>query len=98
MSFIVVKKPSPSGLILIVTDAELVGKKFSEGKRQLDLRQKFYQGQEMSEKEVSALFPAAYILHLTGERAVALAISAGWVQKENVLVVQSVPHAEVILG
>ena len=40
---IVNTKTTPEGLILIVTDSDIINQKFEEGKKQLDLTNKFYQ-------------------------------------------------------
>lgn len=96
-TFIVSKKSSPNGLLLVVTDAELVGKKFEEGKRQLDLTLKFYLGEEKTSAEVKELMKCGYVLHLTGVRAVLLGVELELVDDSKVLVIKKVPHAEVVL-
>ena len=74
---------------------ELFGKDFEEGNKQLDLTSKFYQGEEKSEEEVKTLINDAHILHLTGKEAVALGKELNLVEK--VVVIDNVPHAEVLL-
>jgi hypothetical protein len=98
MSFIVNKKYSPEGFILIVTDKEIVGKVFEEGKKQLDLSKKFYSGDERNAEAVKALIPEVYILHLTGERAVALGVELKLVDSQRIVWVDNVPHAEVLIS
>jgi len=73
MTFIVTEKDTANGLLLVITDKDLIGKKFEEGKKQLDLSNKFYQGEEKSKEEVKELIKCAYILHLTGEKILNLA-------------------------
>ena len=92
---IVNTKTTPEGLILIVTDSDLIGKKFEEGKKQLDLTKKFYLGEEKSVEEIKELLNDAYILHLTGKEAVAFGKELGLVDK--VIVIDNVEHAEVLL-
>ena len=98
MSFIVVKKLSPEGLILVVTDKEIVGKLFEEGNKQLDLTKKFYSGDERDVEAVKALIPEAYILHLTGKNAVALGTELNLVDPQKIIWIANVPHAEVLVG
>lgn len=98
MIFIVAQKNGSHGLLLIVTDREILGKKFEEGKRQLNLSTVFYQGKEMSSAEVKKLFPQAQHLHLTGKQAVALALEEDLIVSKNILWVQGIPHAEVVMG
>ena len=97
MSFIVSKKFAPEGMILVVTDKEIVGKLFEEGNKQLDLTKNFYSGKERNEEAIKAIIPETYILHLTGEKAVALGIELGYVDKEKVVWISGIPHAEVLL-
>ncbi len=92
---IVNTKSTPEGLIVIITDSDLVGKKFEEGNKQLDLTKKFYQGEEKSVEEIKELINDAYVLHLTGKEAVALGKELGLVEK--VITIDNIPHAEVVM-
>jgi len=65
--FIVAGKKNLHGLV-VVTDKEVIGKVFSEGNLQLDLTKDFYKGKEMNSEEMER----AYVVHFTGEKAVAL--------------------------
>ncbi len=95
---IVNRKETPSGILLIVTDSGLIGKKFGEGKKQLDLTTKFYHGQEKTESEIQEMFKNSYLLHLTGEKAVSLGIKAGFVNKDKILIIKGIKHAEAVVG
>ena len=92
---IVNTKTTPEGLILIVTDSDIINQKFEEGKKQLDLTSKFYQGEEKSKEEIKELINDAHILHLTGKEAVALGKELNLV--ENIITIKDIPHAEVLL-
>ncbi|HLD72798.1 MAG TPA: DUF424 family protein [Candidatus Nanoarchaeia archaeon] len=95
---IINRKETSSGILLIVTDSELIGKKFEEGKKQLDLTAKFYQGQEKKESEIQEMFKSSYLLHLTGEKAVSLGIKSGLVDKDKILTIKGVKHAEAVVS
>jgi len=92
---IVNTKKTPEGLILIVTDSNIINQKFEESKKQLDLTSKFYQGEEKSKEEIKELINDAHILHLTGKEAVALGKELNLV--ENVITISNIPHAEILL-
>ena len=96
--FIVAERKSPHGLVVVITDGEVIGKVFLEGKLQLDLTKDFYKGEEKNDEEVERILEKAYIIHFTGERAVALGKRLGLIEEGKVLVVKKVPHAEVMLG
>lgn len=97
MTFIVAPKNGTSGLLLVVTDQEIMGERFEEGKRQLDLSAAFYQGERMEKAEVKKLFTQAQHLHLTGKKAVALALEDDLVGGNNILWIQGIPHVEVVM-
>jgi len=83
-------------MILVVVDDELVGKRFEEGDLQIDLSKEFYKGEKVGEAEVIGLFKKAYIIHLVGERAVGLGIREGYVDKNRIVKIGGVKHAEVL--
>ncbi len=98
MKFIVSEKEGGHGLLLVVTDSDLLGKLFEEGKIQLDLRSTFYKGEEKTKEEVKTLLVGARDIMLTGKAAVALGIELDLVDPKKILYVQKVPHAQVALG
>ncbi len=97
MNFIVSQKQNENALLLVVTDTDILGKKFEEGKVQLDLTKKFYQGEEKNKEEVEKLIKEAKYIHLTGKEAVAIGVEMKLVDNEKILYVQGVPHAEVLV-
>ncbi len=98
MEFMVAQKAGPHGLLLVITDENILGKVFEEGKVQLDLRNSFYRGKKMSKQEIKGLLPKAQHLHLTGKGAVALGVAENYVDPKRILWVKGVPHAEVVCG
>ena len=85
------------GYVLAVCDNELLGKKFSEGDKQLDLTSDFYKGEDMTEDDVADLMRNAEIVNIVGEKSVALAIREEIATKEDVMLVEGVPHVEIIM-
>lgn len=98
MHFIVTEKESTHGLLLVITDEDILGKKFVEGKKQLDLSAKFYLGEKKTKEEVKKLIPKSRHLHLTGKHVVALAVELDLINPKHILWVDKVPHAEVVGG
>ncbi len=97
-SFIFKEKKTPHGLVMIITDTEIIGKKFETDKLQLDLSKEFYTGIEKTKEEIKKKLKKSYVVHLTGKRAVNLGIEIGIVDAGRILIVDSCPHAEVWLG
>lgn len=95
--YIVSEKDTPHGLLVVITDKDIVGKKFEEGKLQLDLTNNFYKGEEKDEEEVKEATSRARHIHFTGDKSVALGIEANLIDQDKILWVSNVPHAEVML-
>ena len=96
MKFVAKIHKGPHGEVLVVSDQEILGKTFSEGKLQLDLTKEFCQGEEKEAEEVKELSKSAYILHLTGENSINL--FSDLIDKGKILIVKKIPHAEVYLA
>ncbi len=98
MEFVVAERPGPHGLLLVITDKDILGKLFEEGRIQLDLRKEFYQGDVREKEEVKKRMLQSRHLHLTGKGAVALGIELDLIRKGRILWVQGTPHAQVVMG
>ena len=83
--------------VLIVTDSDIIGKKFEEGNKQLDLTSEFYGGEEKNKDEVKRLVPTFRHLHLTGKESVAIGIELDLIDPSRILYVSEIPHAEVVV-
>lgn len=84
-------------LMLAICDHDIAGKKLSEGELQIDLSSDFYKGQEMNEKDIIELFKIAYIVNLAGEKSVDLAIRSGIIEKDHIIKIAGVPHAQCVI-
>ncbi len=95
--FIVAQKNSTHGALLVVTDFELIGKKFEDEKLQLDLSKPFYQGEEKSKEETKKLIEKARHVHLTGKNSVCLGVEMDIIDGNRILMIKGIPHAEALL-
>lgn len=80
--------------IIAISDSDIIGKKFEEGKRQLDLTADFYKGKEKTEEEIIQMLKGAYIIQFTGEKSVVFGIKTKIIEKENIIKISGIPHAE----
>lgn len=95
--FTVTHKKGPHGIIVVITDTEILGKYFSEGNRQLDLRSAFYKGEELDIAKIEVILRSGSIVHLTGKQSIALGKRLGIIEDgDKILVVEDVPHAEIV--
>lgn len=84
-------------LILAVCDSDLKGKKFENDKMQLDLSSDFYNGEEMGDEKTIELLKRAAMINLVGKKSVELGIKTGIIEKENIIEVKGIPHAQGIV-
>src|SRR3989338_1477422 len=96
MDYIVAKKQSQFGLLVVITDADIIGKKFEEDRLQLDLTKKFYEGERKSKEEVKRIMLTARHLHLTGKGAVSIGVEMELVDPKKIIFIDKVPHAEIM--
>jgi hypothetical protein len=83
--------------IVAVCDKDLIGKLLEESGKQLDLRSDFYKGEERSVQEIGDLMRNADGVNLVGEEAIALGLQEGVIEKEQVMKVKGIPHAQAVL-
>jgi hypothetical protein len=93
-----IHKNNNGQIILAVCDSELLGKKFEEGKKQLDLSSDFYAGEKRSEKDVSGLMRNSYIINLVGKKSTGLAIKDGLITQNNICEICKIPYANCVVG
>jgi hypothetical protein len=87
--------------VVAIADKELIGKKFEEGKMQLDVKENFYKGEEKSEEEIVQYLRNMKLedatFNIIGDRSVSLALKQGIISEENVGEVQGIKFAMVFM-
>jgi len=83
--------------IAAVCDSELVGQKYVDGDRQLDLTGDFYKGEERTDQEVGDIIRNADIINLVGKNAVKLGIQEEVITQDHVIVIAGIPHAQAVI-
>jgi len=87
--------------VVAVCDSNLLGKKFEEGERVLDVRENFYKGEEMDYGKVVELMRKEAnddaTFNIVGEEAVRTAFDAGIVVKGSEMTVDGVPFVLVLI-
>lgn len=81
--------------VVAICDKNLIGKKFSEGKLCLDVKEGFYKGELMDEEKVKEIFKNATNLNIVGEKSVKLALKEKLIDKSSVIRIKEVPHAQI---
>jgi hypothetical protein len=83
-------------VIVALCDKELIGKKLVEGETELWVNPRFYEGDEVSGSIAVSVIGSATIANLVGKKAVETGIKAGIVEKDNVITIDGVPHAQMV--
>jgi hypothetical protein len=83
--------------IVAVCDSDLLGRKFVDGERQLDLSSDFYKGDERDEKDVGDLIRNADIVNLAGPKAVAIGLQEEVITQDHVITIAGIPHAQAVI-
>ncbi|MFO7678064.1 MAG: DUF424 family protein [Thermoplasmatota archaeon] len=83
-------------LLIGACDEELLGKKFVQGKRQIDVSNNFYKGDRISVETLKKYLKCATIANLVGAKTVDCAVKMGIIDPDCILVIKGIPHAQMI--
>jgi hypothetical protein len=87
--------------VVAVCDSELIGKRFEEGKMQLDIKENFFSGKEMNEEETIKILEKMAdedaTFNIIGEKSIEAALKAGIISEESVCEIQGIPFVLILL-
>lgn len=87
--------------IVAICDSELLGKKFEEGKFQLDVKNSFFNGDETNEEKAIKIMKDMTredaTFNIVGEKSVNAALKAGIILEEGIKKIQGIPFAMILL-
>jgi len=84
------------GILLAVSDLSLIGKSFKENDLQIEISEDFYYGKECNQSIVLELIRGATIVNAVGNRIINLLVKERVIDKDSVLTIKGVPHAQII--
>lgn len=84
-------------ILVAACDSELIGRTFCEGELHLYVNEDFFKGQPADEHEVKTALQEATIANLIGKRSVSCGIDSGVIDEDCVIVIDGVPHAQMVL-
>jgi len=88
-------------MVVAVCDSNLVGQRFEEGDRQIDLTGDFFKGEEKAVDEVREILEDSVkedaTFNFVGREACALAVELELIDEEHILKIQDVPVALALL-
>ena len=80
--------------VIAVCDRELIGKIIEDKKYRIVVSERFYKGEKMDEKQVVGIIKDAGNVNLMGKKSIELGLKAGIIEKENIIKIKGVPHAQ----
>lgn len=95
---IVKKHKSQDGKVIVaICDSNLIGKKYCEDEKQLDLTSDFYKGKEIDPEKCDNIIKEANILNIVGEKSIRHCIKKGLLSEKNVMRIAGIPFAQPYL-
>jgi len=87
--------------VVAICDSDLIGKKFEEGKFQLDIKESFFKEDEISEEQgvkiIKKMSAEDATFNIVGEKSVNTALKAGIISEDGIKRIQGIPFAMVLL-
>lgn len=87
--------------VVAICDKELLGKYFEENNLQLDVKESFYKGEQISEKQaikiIQDLAKEDATFNLIGEKTINSALKAGIIQQQGIKKISQIPYALVLM-
>jgi hypothetical protein len=83
-------------VLVALCDRAVIGKTFREGELRMKVFERFYRGTLLEVDDCDPYLMEATIGNFVGKDSVGKAVELGLVDRENVLTVEGVPHAQMI--
>lgn len=81
--------------ILAAADANVIGKVLEEGKYCMHVKESFYKGEKISEKELAVKLNEFESVNLIGEKCVNIALKEGIASEKSIVKISGVPHLQI---
>jgi len=90
------ERDTGEGLVVAVCDEAILGETFEHGEVSLTVTEEFYGGDPADPGTVADSLARCTTANLVGERAVEVAVDAGFVAEENVMEIDGTLHAQLL--
>ena len=82
-------------IIIAICDKNLIGKKIKTKDLEINITERFYKGEELSEQEILKLLKEAENINILGQKSIDFAIKHKIIKKSSVIFIKNVPHAQI---
>ena len=89
---------SDGRMVLAACDEFVLGCSYAQGKLRLKVHESFYRDEVVPEAVLISMMQEADIMNLVGESTISIAISEGYVDRENIITIDGMVHAQVVKG
>ena len=87
--------------IVAICDSDLLGKKFEENNKELNMKPSFFEGDEKNEKEVFEIIEREAAedatFNIVGKESVEAALEAGIIDKQGIMKIDNIPIARGLM-
>ncbi len=87
--------------IVSLCDSELIGKTFSEGMKQIEIKPGFFQGEEKNKEEIVKILKDMEkedaTFNIVGKESVDCALKAEIISKEGIMEIDGIPMALILM-
>ena len=87
--------------VVAICDSDLLGKRFEQGKFQLDVKESFFKGEETDEEKAIEIMKDMSkedaTFNIVGKKSINIALKAGIIEKDGIGKIQEIPFALVLI-
>lgn len=87
--------------VVALVDSDLIGRKFEEDKRQLEIKEGFFKGEEVTREKAIFILQSQLredaTFNIVGKESIDCAIEAGVIDEDSVAHIQGIPYALKLL-
>ncbi len=82
-------------VLLAAADADIINQEFREGKLHIKVKPEFYGEVTVSDEVFISSLNLCTIANLVGKHVVDVAIDANYIDRENIITIAGIPHAQL---
>ena len=87
--------------IVAICDSDLIGKRFEQGKFQLDVKESFFKGDETDEEKaieiIQNMVKEDATFNIVGEKSIDTALKAGIITNKGIGKIDNIPFALILI-
>jgi len=83
-------------VLLAACDDDVLGRTLQNGDINLEVKESFYAGQKIELDRLKKEFKRSTIANLVGEKVVNAAIEEGFGREEDLMMIEEVPHLQIV--